>query len=68
MRGENVLRREQSCGKIKTNQGWLMCPVCGKMKLARVLPTTSVKDLALYCKHCGKESVVNILPEPEPRA
>lgn len=45
-----------------------MCPACGKMKLARVLPTTSVKDLALYCKHCGKESVVNILPEPEPRA
>lgn len=45
-----------------------MCPVCGKQKLARLTPTTEVKDLALYCKRCGKESVVNILPEPEPRA
>lgn len=45
-----------------------MCPVCGKQKLARVLPTTKVENLALHCKRCGRESIVNILPEPEPRA
>lgn len=54
--------------RITANNVWLMCPVCGEAKLARLLPTTEVKDLALYCKHCRKERVVNILPEPEPRA
>lgn len=62
------MNSDSKCGKIKTNQGWLMCPVCGKQKLARVMPTTEVRDLALHCKRCGKESVVNISPEPEPRA
>ena len=45
-----------------------MCPVCGKQKLARVMPDTEVKNLALHCKRCGKESIVNISLEPEPRA
>lgn len=43
-----------------------MCPACGRMKLARLLPTSEVKDLALHCKLCGKESIVNISTEPEP--
>lgn len=43
-----------------------MCPVCGKQKVLRLLPNTAAKDLAVFCKRCGKESIVNISPEPEP--
>ena len=43
-----------------------MCPACGKHKVLRLLPNTSAKDLAVYCKRCNKESIVNISPEPAP--
>lgn len=43
-----------------------MCPACGKHKVLRLLPNTTAKDLAVYCKQCGKESIVNISPEPAP--
>lgn len=45
-----------------------MCPKCGKQKLLRLTETTTAKDLPVYCKRCGQESVVNISPEPAPRA
>lgn len=61
-----MLQIETTCGKIKTNRGWLMCPACGKHKVLRLLPTTTAKDLAVFCKHCGKESIVNISPKPVP--
>ena len=41
-----------------------MCPKCGKQKLARIVPTTRVKDLYLYCRRCSQE--VHIALEPEP--
>lgn len=44
-----------------------MCPVCGQ-KLLRLTSTTTAKDLPVYCKRCRQESIVNILPEPVPRA
>ena len=44
-----------------------MCPVCGQ-KLLRLLSTTTVEDLPVYCKRCHQESIVNIPPEPVPRA
>lgn len=42
-----------------------MCPACGKHKVLRLTPTTVAKDLPVYCKRCGKESIVNI-PNQEP--
>lgn len=45
-----------------------MCPKCGKQKLLRLTPATEVKDLPVYCKRCCQESIVNISPEPAPRA
>lgn len=41
-----------------------MCPLCGKGKLQRVLPTTSAKNLPRYCKRCRREIVIDIAPEP----
>lgn len=56
----------KECGKIKTNQGWLTCPACGRAKVLRVLPSTEARDLVVYCKVCKKESIVNIPSVPEP--
>ena len=53
--------------KIGTNPRWLICPECRRMKLARLLPGTQVKNLAMHCRKCGREVIVNILPEPEPK-
>lgn len=51
---------------IVTKDGWAICPVCGKGKLIKLLPTTTVHDLPCKCKRCGQESKLNIeAPEPE---
>ena len=43
----------------------MICPVCGKGKLLKLLPTTSVRNLPRKCKRCGQETIVNIeAPEP----
>lgn len=43
-----------------SNERWVKCPVCGTQKILRILPSTVVKDLPVYCKRCKQESVVNI--------
>lgn len=66
MKNENVLQSSEMCGKIKTNQGWLRCPACGRGRVLQLLPTTQAKDLVVYCKVCKKESIVNIPSVPVP--
>lgn len=61
-----VLHNSPTCGRIKTNNGWLICPKCGRGKVLKLLPTTAVKDLEVYCKTCKQRSVVNIPEEPAP--
>ena len=39
--------------------------MCGKGKLLKILPETSVKNLPCKCKLCRQESIVNIA-EPVP--
>lgn len=53
-------------GKIKTNRRRFLCPSCKKQTLLFLEPDTEVKNLPCKCKRCGKELIVNILPEPEP--
>ena len=60
------MHNQERCGKIETNQRWLKCPACGKGKVLKLLPETAVRSLPVYCKRCGKESIVNISKEPEP--
>ena len=53
------------CGKLSVKDGWAICPVCGKGKLLKILPTTTVRSLPCKCKRCGQETLVNIdAPEP----
>lgn len=60
------MQNERKCGKIQTNDGWLLCPKCGRGKVQRLLPTTTATNLEVYCKICKQRSVVNIPKEPEP--
>lgn len=51
--------------KLVIKDGWAMCPVCGKGKLLKLLPESSVRHLPCKCKRCGQETQVNIdAPEP----
>lgn len=61
-----MLNIEKKCGKIDTNQRWLMCPACGRGRVLQLLPTTRAKDLIVYCKVCKRESIVNIPSVPVP--
>ena len=51
---------EQMCGKILTEDGRIICPFCGRPTQHRVRPDTAAKNLPVWCKHCRKESIVNI--------
>ena len=54
------------CGKIIVRDGWVICPVCRKGKLLKLLPDTAVRNLPVKCKRCGQEIIANIdAPEPE---
>lgn len=59
------MQSSTECSKLVIKNGWVICPVCGKGKLLKVLPTTTVHNLPRPCKRCGQETVVNIeAPEP----
>ena len=57
------------CGTIRVKDGWAFCPLCGKGKLLKILPETSVRSLPCKCKLCRQESIVNIkAPVPEAKS
>lgn len=59
------LQRQPECGKLVIKDGWVICPICGKGKLQKILPSTIARDLPRKCKRCGQEIIVNIeAPEP----
>lgn len=60
------MQNQAKCDKIRTNNGWLLCPACGKHKVLKLLPETRAENLIVHCKRCGVESVVNILQVPVP--
>jgi transcription elongation factor Elf1 len=46
----NTTHRRQS---MKTNEnGFLICPKCGKKTNVKVLPETELKNFPLYCNRC----------------
>ena len=61
-----VLQSVPTCGRIKSNNGWLICPKCGRGKVLKLLPTTVATDLTVHCQICKQESVVNIPSVPVP--
>lgn len=64
---KSVLHNSPRCGKILVIEGWLICPTCRGRRILKLLPTTKVTDLPVYCKSCRSETIVNIpTQEPEP--
>ena len=59
------MRMDIESGKLVIKDGWVMCPVCGKGKILKINPDTTVHNLPRPCKRCGQVSIVNIeAPEP----
>lgn len=57
---EKHLNSEEIRGKLEIKGGWVICPLCGKGKVLKLLENTKAKKLIVFCKVCGAESVVNI--------
>lgn len=43
----------------KNENGFLLCPKCGKKTNVKVLPETVMKDYVLFCKHCKQETIID---------
>lgn len=61
-----ALKKPKRYDKIKTKDGWLICPMCRRTKIIKTLPSTRATDLVLYCRACKAAFVVNSICEPEP--
>ena len=57
------MQNENKCGKMRTKDGYLLCPICQRQKVLRLLPDTSGQKIAVWCKTCKQESIVNIDPK-----
>ena len=58
-----MLQSEKSYDKMRTKDGYLLCPICKRQKVLRILPDTVGKRIPVWCKNCKQESIVNIDPE-----
>lgn len=59
------MQANNSCDKLVIKNGWVICPICGKGKILKINPDTTVHHLPRPCKRCGQETIVNIeAPEP----
>ncbi len=54
------MQSENKCGKMVTKGGYLLCPICHRQKVLRLLPETRGQQIVVYCKTCKQESIVNI--------
>lgn len=54
------MQSAKSCGKIRTRDGFLLCPKCGRRTDQKILPNTEARNLPLYCKKCKQSTIVDI--------
>ena len=45
---------------LAVKDGWLLCPVCRGTKVLRIWPETEGRAIQVFCKKCGRESLVDI--------
>lgn len=48
-------------GEPRIKDNWVFCPVCRRGKVLKLRPGTRAEKLAVYCRVCKTESVVDIL-------
>lgn len=44
----------------KVVSGRVICPVCNRQTMQRVLLDTEMKNFPLHCKKCGKVTVISV--------
>lgn len=63
------MKRVGKGGTLVTEDGWVLCPECGRGKLLRLPRDGRVRAYA-YCRYCHRERFLNIdlslSHEPEP--
>ncbi|MBO2528117.1 MAG: hypothetical protein CW335_08140, partial [Clostridiales bacterium] len=47
-------------GKIQTKDGFILCPICGRQKVLKILPETRGTHIPVFCKNCRKQSIIDI--------
>ena len=57
---ETLLKKTEEDDKLITKDRRIICPVCGRGTQYRGRPDTKAKNWPIWCKHCRKESIVNI--------
>ena len=53
---------------LKLRGGRIVCPACGRKTDFKVLPETSASNLVVFCRKCGSERTVSIVPRLPQRA
>lgn len=56
----NTSVTDGSGNRLTVRQGYVICPNCRRKRLLRLLPRTRASSVALYCRHCHQEVVVDI--------
>lgn len=51
---------ESEAGRLRTKGNWVLCPVCRRGKLLKLQPETRAKNLAVFCRVCKTETIINI--------
>ena len=70
--GAKILLISDAQGRIiSVQQGWAICPECGRGRLLPIHPQTRGRMIPAYCKRCRKQHYLNIdasacadVPEP----
>lgn len=44
---------------VNTEDGYILCPVCGKKTKTKVLPETELNQFPLYCPWCKRQTVID---------
>jgi hypothetical protein len=57
---QKQLHDRGACAKIDLQGNKIVCPKCGHATQVKILPTTALVDFPLYCKHCRRETIVNM--------
>lgn len=43
----------------KTEEKWVLCPVCGAKTRLRLLQKTILRDFPLFCPKCKQKRIIN---------
>ncbi len=54
-----VITRKEVRDVNKTEEKWVLCPLCGAKTRLRLLQRTVLREFPLFCPKCKRESLIN---------